>query len=84
MILGKSRDPEYELEKIGLKNIWRVIDIVLSMIVLSNTQFYGYSTTKDFLNALIVYKNNSAANFLIKYMQRNKLDKKLTIFNLMK
>ena len=67
----------------GIEKIWRVIDIVLSMLVLSSTQFYGYSATKDFLNALIMYKDDSATKFLIRFIKKNKLEKKLTVFNLM-
>jgi hypothetical protein len=79
-------DHKYDLEKYSYQflNIWDVVDLVTSIVVLVGTIFYDYSKTHDYLDKMQkYYKEKSSTKDLIDYIQSKKIPDKLRLFSLM-
>jgi hypothetical protein len=79
-------DHEYDLENYSYQfvNVWNVVDLVISIVVLAGKNFYEYSTTHDYLDKMQkYYKKESSTKGLIDYIDSKKIGDKLRLLSLM-
>lgn len=66
-----------------LMNLWNVVDLVTTIVVLAGTKYYEYPTTHDYLdNIQKYYKKESATKELIHFIQTKRIQDKLRLFSL--
>jgi hypothetical protein len=78
-------DYVYDREKYSYQfmNLWKVVDLVTSIVVLAGTKFYEYSTTFEYLDKMQKYYKNSHTKKMINYIEYKKIHDKLPLFSLM-
>ena len=63
-----------------LRNIWDTLDLILSVLVLTFTRFYGYNNGKLFINRLKNFAGRSNIRYFVNLCNSNRVKPKLPIF----
>jgi hypothetical protein len=79
--MGYEYDPEKYFYQ--FMNLWKVVDLVTSIVVLVGTQFYEYSKTSEYFDKMQKYYKYSSTKATIHYIQSKKLHGRLRLFALM-
>lgn len=77
---------EYDVTKYSFQfmNLWNVVDLVASIVVIAGTKYYEYPTTHDYLDKIQkYYKKESSTKAFIDYIASKKVSDKMRVFCLM-